>query len=69
MKAFQDDNGFVLCESRAISRYLEENYSGGPGLIPFDPRQRALYDQAAAIEISRFDQSGTPLVFEVYVKP
>ncbi|XP_006456343.1 hypothetical protein AGABI2DRAFT_195504 [Agaricus bisporus var. bisporus H97] len=64
-----DDNGFILYESRAIARYLEENYPGGPGLIPSDPKQRALFDQAAAVELSSFDHYGTPLVFEVFVKP
>jgi glutathione S-transferase len=64
----QDDDGFVLYESRAIARYLEENYPGGPGLIPFDPRERALFDQAAAVEASSFDHYASPLVFEAIVK-
>ncbi|XP_006456337.1 hypothetical protein AGABI2DRAFT_195499 [Agaricus bisporus var. bisporus H97] len=63
-----DDNGFILYESRAIARYLEENYPGGPGLIPSDPKQRALFDQASASEASNFDHYCSPLVFEAVVK-
>lgn len=58
----------MLYESRAIARYLEESYPKGPGLIPLDPKQRALFDQAAAVEASRFDRYGSSLVFEAIVK-
>lgn len=68
MTGFQDDNGFILYESRAIARYLEENYPGGPGLIPSDSKQRALFDQAAASKASNFDHYCSPLVFEAVVK-
>lgn len=39
-----DDNGFVLCESRAILAYLAEKY-GDSVLIPSTPEGRAIVNQ------------------------
>ncbi|KAH8827749.1 glutathione S-transferase [Flagelloscypha sp. PMI_526] len=51
-----DDDGFILYESRAISRYLEEKYpSQGTKLIPTELKARALFEQAASNECFNFD--------------
>ncbi|KAF9448596.1 glutathione S-transferase [Macrolepiota fuliginosa MF-IS2] len=64
-----DDDGFILFESRAITRYLEDKYSNqGTKLIPADRQKRALFEQAASIEQANFDSYAAPLVFEVVFK-
>jgi glutathione S-transferase len=52
----QDDDGFVLYESRAIARYLAEKYADrGTPLIPTeDMRKKARFEQAAAVEFANF---------------
>ena len=43
-----DANGnFELYESRAISRYLVQQYGAKSGLIPTDPKKLAKFEQAA----------------------
>ncbi|KAF5350518.1 hypothetical protein D9756_008530 [Leucocoprinus leucothites] len=60
-----DDDGFILYESRAIARYLVENYPGqGTELIPSDPKKRALFDQAASVEAFCFDHYVNPIILE-----
>jgi glutathione S-transferase len=51
-----EDDGFLLCESRAIIRYLDERLPG-PALTPQDSRQRALMEQWISIEQSYFSGS------------
>lgn len=52
----QDDNGFLLYESRAIGRYIAEKYANqGAPLIPGTLKGRALFEQAASIELTNFD--------------
>ncbi|EKM78390.1 hypothetical protein AGABI1DRAFT_60571 [Agaricus bisporus var. burnettii JB137-S8] len=64
-----DDEGFILYESRAICRYLEDKYPNqGTKLIPSDIRQRALFEQGASIETSNFDAKALPLVSETVFK-
>jgi glutathione S-transferase len=46
-----DDNGFVLYESRAIIRYLDEKLSG-PKLSPPEAKDRALMEQWISVEAS-----------------
>ncbi len=46
-----DDAGFVLCESRAIIRYLDARLPGAP-LVPAAPRDRARMDQWLSIDQS-----------------
>jgi len=53
-----DDDGFMLYESRAIIRYLDEKLSG-PRLQPGDARERALMEQWTSVEYSYF--SGTAM--------
>lgn len=43
-----EDNGFALYESNAISRYVDESFSG-PALQPVAPQQRARMNQAISI--------------------
>ncbi|KAJ7289523.1 glutathione S-transferase [Mycena rebaudengoi] len=50
-----DDDGFILCESRAICRYLSEKYADqGTPLIPTDLKARAIFEQAASFEFANF---------------
>ena len=61
----QDDDGFILYESRAITRYLATKYANqGTKLIPTDLKDWALYEQAASTEVSNFDPSVSGVVFE-----
>ncbi|AUX47815.1 glutathione S-transferase [Sorangium cellulosum] len=48
-----EDDGFLLYESRAIIRYLDQRLPGAP-LTPGDLRQRALMEQWISIEQSYF---------------
>ncbi|KAF8626925.1 hypothetical protein AX17_006426 [Amanita inopinata Kibby_2008] len=64
-----DDEGFILYESRAISRYIAEKYAKqGTQLIPTDPKAKALFEQAASIETSNFDPYASGAVFEKMFK-
>ncbi|KAJ3563252.1 hypothetical protein NP233_g9059 [Leucocoprinus birnbaumii] len=64
-----DDNGFVLYESRAIARYLDEKYPNqGIQLYPQDLQKRAIADQAAWAELWQFYRYGATIVFEVFNK-
>ncbi|KAH7883392.1 thioredoxin-like protein [Phlebopus sp. FC_14] len=65
-----DDDGFILFESRAIARYLIEKYpnQGTPGLIPTEPKAKALFEQAASIEVANFDRVAAEIAFETVVK-
>ncbi|KAF9448594.1 glutathione S-transferase [Macrolepiota fuliginosa MF-IS2] len=64
-----DDDGFILYESQVICRYLESKYPNQrTKLIPTDPKQRALFEQAASIEMTNFDYYGAPAIFEVLFK-
>ncbi len=54
--AIEEDDGFRLWESNAIVRYLAARHGSG-GLMPTDPRQRALAEQwmdwqATAIQVA-----------------
>ncbi|KAI6103183.1 glutathione S-transferase [Pisolithus croceorrhizus] len=66
-----DDDGFVLYESRAIARYLIRKYpnQGTQGLIPTDPKEEALFEQAASIEAFNFNPFASGIAFEKVFKP
>lgn len=65
----QDDDGFLLFESRAICRYIEAKYSKqGTSLIPTDPKANAKFEQAASIECFNFDPSASAIVYEAIFK-
>ncbi|KAF9447257.1 glutathione S-transferase [Macrolepiota fuliginosa MF-IS2] len=64
-----DDDGFILYESRAIIQYLDEKYPNqGTKLIPTDPRERALFNQAVFTETSSFNRYAGPLFVELVIK-
>ncbi|EKM82270.1 hypothetical protein AGABI1DRAFT_126600 [Agaricus bisporus var. burnettii JB137-S8] len=64
-----DDEGFILYESRAICRYIEDKYPDrGTRLVPSDIRQRALFEQGASIETSNFDAMASLLMYEIVFK-
>ncbi|KAG6852872.1 hypothetical protein C0991_008452 [Blastosporella zonata] len=52
-----DDDGFILYESRAICRYLEEKFpNNGPKLIPTEIKAKAIFEQAASVELNNFEE-------------
>lgn len=66
----QDDDGFILYESRAIARYLEAKYPNqGTKLIPDGLKERALFEQAASVEVNNFDPYASYAVGETVFKP
>ncbi|KAJ7165471.1 thioredoxin-like protein [Mycena crocata] len=60
-----DDDGFILYETRAICRYIAAKYPSS-GLIPTEPKANALYEQAAAVELTNFDPSASKAGFELF---
>lgn len=66
----QDDDGFIIYESRAICRYLEDKFPNqGPKLIPTDPKKKAIFEQAASVEVAYFDAFAKKAVDEKIFKP
>jgi len=60
-----DDDGFILYESRAISRYIATKYGEqGNKLIPAGLKEWALYEQAASNELSNFDPFVSGVAYE-----
>ncbi|KAH7928889.1 glutathione S-transferase [Leucogyrophana mollusca] len=61
-----DDDGFIVYESRAISRYLTKKYAsqGTQELIPTGLKEEALFEQAASIELTNFDPIGNGIADE-----
>ncbi|KAG6901436.1 hypothetical protein C0995_012066 [Termitomyces sp. Mi166 len=67
---YLDDDGFIVYESRAICRYLEDRFPNqSPNLIPTDTRGKALFEQAASVEIANFDAFAKKAVDEKIFKP
>ncbi|KAJ7677068.1 glutathione S-transferase [Mycena polygramma] len=65
-----DDDGFILCESRAICRYLADKYPNeGTQLFPADLKARALVEQAASFEFANFHPAVTKVAMELLGKP
>jgi glutathione S-transferase len=63
----QDDDGFILYETRAICRYIAAKYPTS-GLIPNEPKANALFEQAAAVELTNFDPSASKAGLEFFKK-
>lgn len=63
-----DDNGFHLCESRAILGYLVEQYAKDDSLYPKNPKKRAVVNQMlyfdATILYQRMLNYYLPIMFE-----
>lgn len=60
----EDDDGFVLFETRAINAYLDRTLTGGTSLIPRDPREIAYVDQWINIAEAYFLPHVHPLLVE-----
>lgn len=66
---FQDDDGFILFESRAICRYIAAKYATqGTPLIPTDPKAFAKVEEAISFETSDFETFASIIVFEKVFK-
>jgi len=66
----QDDDGFIVYESRAICRYLDARFPNqGPKLVPTGLKENALFEQAASVELSHFDAHASKAVYEKVFKP
>ncbi|RXW15745.1 hypothetical protein EST38_g10109 [Candolleomyces aberdarensis] len=66
----QDDDGYIIYESRAIARYIEEKFAGqGNTLIPKDLKAKGQFEQAASVEVSNFDIYASAAAFEKLFKP
>jgi glutathione S-transferase len=63
-----DDDGFLLYESRAIIRYLDQKLSGS-SLTPSDPKARALMDQWISVENSYFSPHVMTIVHQRLLAP
>ncbi len=59
-----DDDGFMLYESRAIIRYLDEKLSG-PKLQPGDAKERALAEQWMSVEYSYFSPPAMKIAMQL----
>jgi len=55
------DGDFILYESRAICKYLDDRFPNGTSLVPKDVKQRALMEQWLSVETSNV----TPLIMKI----
>ena len=67
----EEDDDFVVYESRAICRYLALKYEKQRKLVPspFDHQAYGLFEQGASIEVTNFDPYASGAVFEIMFKP
>jgi len=64
-----EQGDFVLYESRAITRYLNDSISSSHALIPQEPKAKALFEQWASIELGTYDGPiGSILYNTVFIK-
>lgn len=66
----QDDNGFVLFESRAVARYVVAK-AGATTLLPpeSDLQAHALFEQAASIEVVNFSPHAATIIVQRLAAP
>ncbi|KAJ7123372.1 glutathione S-transferase [Mycena epipterygia] len=64
----QDDDGFILYETRVICRYIAKKHPES-GLIPTDLKANAIFEQAAAVEVTAFGPTATRITMETVTKP
>jgi len=60
---YLDDDGFILFESRAISKYLSAAYGNGK-LVPKGAKEIAIFEQGVSIEQADFDPYAAKIVIE-----
>ncbi|CAG5033663.1 unnamed protein product [Parnassius apollo] len=60
------DDGFVLWESRAISKYLVDKYSKGNALYPVDVQARAVVDQRLDFDLDTLYGRFTEYYFKYF---
>jgi glutathione S-transferase len=63
-----DDDGFVLYESRAICRYLDETLPGTK-LTPSNAKDRAMMEQWISVEQSNFTPAAMKVIFQAMFNP
>ncbi|KAH7106510.1 glutathione S-transferase [Auriculariales sp. MPI-PUGE-AT-0066] len=65
-----EEDGFILTESRAISRYIVMKHGKGSTLLPpaDDIKAIALFEAACSIEVANFDQIVSDIVKEKVFK-
>lgn len=63
-----DDDGFILYESRAIARYLDETLPGTK-LTPSSAKERALMEQWISVEASNFTPPAMKVIFQSLFNP
>ncbi|KAJ7748341.1 hypothetical protein B0H16DRAFT_1849142 [Mycena metata] len=65
---YQDDDRFILYETRAICGYIAAKHPE-LGLIPAEPKANALFEQAAAAEAANFDPSASKAGLKYFKQP
>jgi glutathione S-transferase len=64
-----DDDGFIVIESRAICRYIENKHKNhGIELVPTELKANSRFEQGAYIETNEFDPHASQLVYELLFK-
>ena len=65
----QDDDGFILYESKAICYYIASKYADqGTQLLPTGLKANVLYQQAVFAQVSHFDEHTLAIVKEIVYK-
>jgi glutathione S-transferase len=66
----EDDDGFILYESRAICHYIASKYSDqGTPLLPTELKANTLFHQAASLEAFHFDGPAVVAIVERMLNP